>query len=57
MVIGSAPAPEAGDRGVPMVNSRIRDDMITGTVNRRHGTPTIALASMAPDRTGRLSYG
>jgi hypothetical protein len=36
-----------------MVNSRLRNDMITGTVNGKHGTPTLALAWMAPDRTGQ----
>jgi hypothetical protein len=49
-------APEFGDCGVLTVTIVVHDNQITGTVNGKHGNPTIFPTAIGADGTARIMY-
>ena len=50
-------APEAGDCGVLTVSLAIKDNMLTGTVSGKKGSPPIVTTSVGSDGTAKARYG
>jgi hypothetical protein len=49
-------APEAGDCGVLTVSVAVRDNMLTGTVSGKKGSPPIVTTSVGSDGTAKVRY-
>jgi hypothetical protein len=49
-------APDAGQCGVLTVTLMITDNLMTGTVNGKRGSPTIVTTSVASDGTAKAKY-